>query len=131
MIRNKLVATVAVAILSPGLADAAPPLAGVWGGDQAILTLTQDGGTLTAGCAQGRLNGPVSLDAHSRFTAAGVLDATAQAGPQRADLRPQTESAQFTGAVEGETLRLTVRSDAGERTYVLTRGARPKIIRCL
>ena len=105
-------------------------LIGTWGGDQAQLTLTAAGGTLVAGCAQGRLDGPIRLGAHGRFKAAGTFEAQGP-GPQRADEGPAESGATFSGAVKGRTLKLTVRSVGGEQAYALTRGVRVKIIRCL
>jgi len=117
------------AVLGP-VAAQAEPLIGAWGGDQAVFTLTAEGGKLTTGCSQGRLAGPVSLDSRRHFDRPGSVE-VGRAGPQRAEQGPQTEPAQFSGVVEGQTLRLTVRSDAGERTYVMSAGAQPKLIRCL
>ena len=105
-------------------------LTGTWGGDQAQLTLTAAGGTLVAGCAQGRLDGPITLGAHGRFKTAGAFEIQAP-GPQRADEGPAETAATFSGAVQGQTLKLSVRSATGEQVYALTRGVRVKIIRCL
>ena len=119
----------AVAALAPSAA-LCEPLIGTWGGDQAQLTLTPEGGTLATGCAQGRLDGPIKLRAHGRFRAAGAFE-TQGPGPQRADEGPAESRATFSGVLDGQTLKLTVRSAAGEQAYALTRGLRVKIIRCL
>ena len=124
-----LAAAVALVAASPA---SAAVLSGVWGGDQAILTVGQDGASLKTGCAEGHIAGPVRIDRKGRISAHGTFQSFTP-GPQRADEEPGALDAAFTGRLRGQTLRLSVRP-AAERTahsFTLHRDAHPKLIRCL
>lgn len=130
MLARSVIPVLALVLLfGPLLAKADTPM-GVWGGDQAQLTLTASGGTLNLGCGQARFDGPLRLDAEGRFHVSGALQVYG-AGAQSADRPPAWRPAVFSGQVKGHTLQLSVRSAAGEDTYNLVEGARPKIVRCL
>ena len=104
-------------------------LTGIWGGRQAVLTVTADGARLEAACAQGGITGPIRLDRRGRFTAQGSFEAFT-GGPQRAD-GEGLASARYSGEVHGSTMTLVVRA-AGvpPEVLTLTRGVRPKLVRC-
>ncbi|MFD1613359.1 hypothetical protein ACFSCW_16270 [Sphingomonas tabacisoli] len=111
--------------------NAAPKasLAGVWSTPGAILTVDEGGsGRLEQDCAMGSF-GPVKADAHGRFQTTGRFE-TYQPGPQRAD-DDAGAPARFEGAVEGDTLRLTVHPHGGQpQSWTLAKGKRIKLIRC-
>jgi hypothetical protein len=120
----------AAAVAIAGMAQAAPaPLTGVWGGDQTILTLRANGGSLESSCAQGQIKGPVVLDDKGQFAAEGSFQ-TFRGGPQREDETGAPRAA-FTGKVDGDTLVLTIQGDGPPRRFSLTRDARPRLLRCL
>ena len=117
-----------LAFVMTGAANPATPLSGVWGAPGTMLTLGAEGARLEQDCASGSF-GPVHADARGRFTAMGRFEAY-QPGPQRVDETPGG-NASFAGAIEGDTLRLTIRpADGAAHDLTLTRGKRVKLIRC-
>ena len=62
-------------------------LTGVWGGDQAILTVGEAGASLKTGCAEGHIAGPLRIDRRGRISAQGTFQSFTP-GPQRADEEP-------------------------------------------
>ncbi len=129
MIRSPLLAMFAAAILVPGLARAAEPLAGVWGGDRSILTLRGDGGSFESGCSYGEWNGPAAPDPGGRFVVKGHFRG-ALAGAQQ-EAPSAGPSAEFAGQVRDDTLVLSIRGDGAPRQVTLKRGVRPRMVRCL
>ncbi len=131
MVNSARILAAAVVLIGASPASAAV-LTGVWGGDQAILTVGEDGASLKTGCAEGHIPGPVRIDRRGRIAARGTFQSFTP-GPQRADEEPGALAAAFTGRLRGQTLSLTVRA-AAERTahsFTLRRDAHPKLIRCL
>jgi len=130
-IRNAMLLGAAFAMT--GAASPPASLSGVWGARGAILTVGADGARLEQDCASGSF-GPVRVDAHGRFKANGRFE-TFQPGPQRADVDEAPGgaggNASFDGAVNGNTLRLTIHSaEGGAHDLTLTKGMRVKLIRC-
>ena len=114
-------------------ATAPTPLAGEWGGDHVALTFTGSSARVEYDCAHGRVDGPLRLDANGRILAHGV-HVRERGGPVREGDVPDAHPAEYRGRVEGRTLRLTVRLlDTGQEvgTFVLRRGATPRLLRCL
>lgn len=127
----RFVTLLGIAAIMSGASAPKASLAGIWGGPDAALTLTADGGRLEQGCASGSF-GPVRPDARGRFKVAGRFEAY-EPGPQRVDEGggPNQASAQFEGVVQGDTLRLTIRPAHGAAaTHMLVKGKRTKLIRC-
>jgi hypothetical protein len=128
MSKSALVVLAALAIA--GMVQAAPaPLTGIWGGDQTILTLRANGGSLESSCAQGQITGAVVLDDKGQFAAEGSFQ-TFRGGPQRDDESGAPRAA-FTGKVKGDTMVLTIQGEGAPRRFTLTRDARPRLLRCL
>jgi hypothetical protein len=121
----------AVALLAPTVA-LAKVLDGRWGGDQAILTLSPDGGRLDAGCESLSIRAGLQADASGRFNAVASLEAY-QPGPQRADEPLAAPQVRLTGQVSGAVMTLHVEASAGRpaHAYVLRRDAPAKVVRCL
>jgi hypothetical protein len=132
MIRLALVAAAASVGLAPPAQDAPGEiLLGVWGGDRVVAVFSVDGAKIQQDCAEGSIPTPVRLDRARRFEIAGVY-AASRPGPEREDETgppPATYSGQL---VRSTTLRLTIHPAAGaqDRSYVLERGAKPKLVRC-
>ncbi len=125
---SALAALLSLAAVAP---SHAATLTGAWGGAGVALNATATSADLQADCAHGRIDGPLSLDASGGFSGVGSYE-TYHAGPQQADEPGTPPTATFAGRIKGETLELTVISKpSGERIhYVLTRGARPVLVRC-
>ena len=124
---------IALLLLLPAGAAASPSgLSGVWGGDDMVATFSKVGARLEAGCAQGEISGPVRLNKSGRFAQGGVFQVF-HGGPQRADEDAAAPNARFAGQVRSGILELdiVVQDDPTPRHYVLRRGVRPKLVRCL
>jgi hypothetical protein len=107
-------------------------LTGQWGGDRAIMMLTDKGGQISYDCGQGSIEGGIGLDAKGGFRAKGRHE-DYMSGPQHADMAPMLKPAAYRGSVTGKILTLHVRvaGESAERTYRLEQDRRTKIIRCL
>jgi hypothetical protein len=113
---------------------ATPPqiLTGQWGGDRAIILLTEKGGQISYDCGQGSIDGGIRLDAKGSFQAKGRHEEY-MSGPQHGDMAPMLKPAVYHGSVTGKILILHVRitGEPAERMYRLEQDRRTKIIRCL
>lgn len=106
---------------------------GAWGGDHIALTVTVDGATLEYDCAAGTMDGAITTDAEGRFHSLGIHD-IGHGGPARQDEIPDRHPASYRGHIVGDTMTLTVTltdRDTEVGTFELTRGAAPRIVRCL
>jgi hypothetical protein len=120
-------------VLFPGCASAeGHALTGAWGGSGVSLVVEAGSARLQADCAQGHIDGPIALDGAGRFSAKGAFEAR-HGGPQLVEEgAPAAPAARFDGRVRGDTMELTVTGpgDAAPVKYLLTRGARPTLVRC-
>lgn len=107
-------------------------LTGQWGGDRAIMMLTDKGGQISYDCGQGSIEGAIRLDAKGGFRAKGRHE-DYMPGPQRAEMAPALKSADYRGSVTGKmlTLRVLIAGEPAELTYRLAQDRRTKIIRCM
>ena len=83
-------------------------------------------------CASGSIAGPIKLGADGSFTAEGSF-LPHQAGAQRANEGVAPLSARYTGEVRNDAMQLSILA-AGATTpqlFMLRRGAKVKLIRCL
>jgi hypothetical protein len=102
---------------------------GVWGGDNAILTVAADGADVEFECAHGRIAQPIRIDGKGDFDLAGTYEAETP-GPSRDD-GPPPAPARYQGAIRGDTLTLVVsRADQGIGSYSLTRGRAVVLRKC-
>ena len=107
----------------------AAPLVGMWGGDQAVLTLDSGGGRLETSTGHALLTGAVRPNAKGRFVAKGVYF-NDPPGPAVADRAPDQTAARFEGNVTGPQMRLRVQMrGAPTQTFSLTANRRIKLIR--
>lgn len=123
----------AALLLLPGCASAhGRALTGAWGGPGVSLVVEAASARLQADCAEGHIDGVVTLDGAGRFTAAGAFEAH-HGGPQLVEEgTPAGAPARFSGRVRGDAMELTVTGLGGAAPirYTLTRGARPTLVRC-
>lgn len=117
-------------LIGAGTANAAtPPLVGMWGGEQAALTLDAQGGRLELGTGHAVLNGPVHPNAKGRFVAKGVYFSDPP-GPTVADKAPDQTPARFEGVVGREDLTLKLKAKgATTQVFTLKANRRVKLIR--
>lgn len=133
--RNAIFLVGALTALAPACATqptAGDPV-GAWGGDHIALSVTVDGATLEYDCAAGKMDGAVTVDAEGRFHALGTHD-IGHGGPAQQDEIPDRHPASYRGHIAGDTMTLSVTlTDRGTEvgTFQLTRGAAPRIVRCL
>lgn len=120
-----------------GCAFAAPAkdktLTGSWGGPHIGLEITGETARIEYDCAQGTIDGPIVLDRAGRFEATGTHTAE-HGGPVREGEEPKPQPARYKGKIKGKILTLTVTlTDSGENagTFTLTRGATPRLVKCL
>lgn len=121
-----------------GCAAASPAkqetLTGSWGGAHIVLELTAEGGRVEYDCAHGTIAGPVIPDREGRFEAAGTHSAEHPGPVREEDERREGQPARYRGKLSGDTLTLTVTlKDSNEEigTFTLTRGATPRLMKCL
>lgn len=115
-----------------GIAAPSKALTGQWGGDRAIMMLTENGGQISYDCGQGSIEAAVRPDAKGNFRVKGRHEEFA-GGPQRADVTPLLKPAEYRGSITGKmlTLRVRIAGEVADRIYRLEQGRRTKIIRCL
>ena len=110
--------------------DALTP--GGWGGERIRFEVTAGGARGEDGCAHGRVEGRIVVDAAGRFDAEGV-HYEERAGPERAGESAPRYPVRLSGRVGGSLMKLTVtRRDNGEEvgTYTLVRGGEAKLVKC-
>lgn len=137
MIRNGIL-SVLIAAVWIGCALASPPkekpvLTGNWGGLHISLEITGKTARIEYDCAHGTIDGPIALDGEGHFEAAGT-HAPERGGPVREGEEPEARPARYKGKLTDKTLTLTVTlADSGEDagTFTLTRGATPRLTKCL
>jgi hypothetical protein len=111
-------------------ASAASGLIGLWGGDQAQLTLDASGGRIEYDCGAGTIDAPVIPDSSGTFSLRGKHEGFLSR-PTAMDT--MASDAAYRGVIRGERMTLTVQiaGEKSERVYVLVRGQRVKLKRCL
>lgn len=102
-----------------------------WGGEHVMLSTSSTGATLEFDCATGQITQPIVVDKKGNFDVAGTFTPQ-HGGPVRKDESTPTHPAHYSGHVEGDTMTLKVIRDQQEiGTFTLTRGAQPKLMKCL
>ncbi|MDB6162720.1 MAG: hypothetical protein JWL98_152 [Xanthomonadaceae bacterium] len=99
-----------------------------------LLTLTASGGRIEYDCGQGTIDAPLRPDAGGAFSVRGT-HLQGHGGPARVQEDEPTSTAvpaNYSGTVNGDTMRLRVTSNGDELgTYTLRRGADPQMVHCL
>ena len=104
---------------------------GTWGGEHILLTISASGGTLEFDCAAGQIRQPIAVDRNGNFDMAGTFTPQ-HGGPVRKDESTFSHPARYSGHVDGDTMSLKVVREQQEiGKFILTRGAPPKLTRCL
>jgi hypothetical protein len=115
-------------------ASAASRLAtGIWGGDHIRLEVTDQGATVEFDCAHGTIPRRIILDRLRRFDAGGQFVAE-HGGPVRQDEQVSGYGVRFTGRVDGQRMKLTVRNSATKEligNFTLFHGREARLMKCL
>jgi hypothetical protein len=107
--------------------------AGVWGGEHAGVTVTQDGAVVEFDCAHGEIGARLLLDDSSRFDLPGTF-VLEQGGPVRPGQILPTSEARYRASIDGRRMRLEVTLvGTGERigAFELVLGESPRLLKCL
>jgi hypothetical protein len=123
---------VALSACSTTTAPDAVVVSGTWGGDHALLEVTDTTASIEFDCAHGTLSVPLTLNR-------GAFDVTGDyvqehGGPIRSDETVDRQAARYTGTVSGSTMTMLVTLTATGQdrgTYTLTRGASGRVFKCL
>ena len=104
---------------------------GMWGGKHARLDVTPTGGSLDFDCAHGKLKEPLRVDAQGRFRAKGTYTQE-RPGPTRVDDTDTTRDVEYSGSIEGETMRLeiAVPGQSELMSFELVRDQMGRMIKC-
>lgn len=81
--------------------------AGAWGGNHAVLTLTESGGRIEFDCAHGTIDEPVTVNAEGLFDVRGTYSRE-HGGPIRRGEEEERRPARYSGTVRDETMTLTI-----------------------
>jgi hypothetical protein len=103
---------------------------GMWGGDHAVLELTDKGGEIEFDCARGRFDEPVRVDKNGRFEVKGTF-MPEHAGPVRRNEEAVQIDTRYKGHLAGTTMTLVVVRGGKEiGSFKLVQGTRPILKKC-
>ena len=106
--------------------------AGVWGGPNVRLQVSEQGATVEFGCAHGSMLEPIKPDASGLFSVAGTYTPE-HGGPIRKDETANDLPATYKGRVSGDTMRLEIvlpDKTIQPPPFTLIRGGGGKLIKC-
>ncbi|HEU5459179.1 MAG TPA: hypothetical protein VFU83_01745 [Pyrinomonadaceae bacterium] len=103
---------------------------GVWGGQHINMEVGENSATIEYDCASGVIDGPLVMDSNGNFKLRGK-HRIERGGPVRADEPPNEQPATYTGAINGNTMTLTLKvSDSDEETFTLEKGKQGELFKC-
>lgn len=105
---------------------------GSWGAPHIRIEVGQHSATIDYDCANGNIDGPLTLDSKGRFTWRGTHRREGP-GPIRVDMESDGQPAIYTGSVKGDTMILTVKlanSNQVVDTFTLKRGGFGRVFKC-
>ena len=105
---------------------------GTWGGQQINISIEGNAATVEYDCANGTINGPLKVDRNGRFSLSGT-HVREHGGPIRADEKPPSQPARYTGRIDGKKMTLTVtlpNSNEKLGTFTLTHGQSGRLRKC-
>jgi hypothetical protein len=126
------IAILAIGASPMATANAGAGPLGVWGAQNAVLTIGSSKSRIEWGAAEATINGPIKPDAKGRFKTTGHYLAYTP-GPDRVDIAPARRDAHIEGRVVGDIIEMTMHI-AGDKTtqrYTFKKGQRSKLIRML
>src|SRR5262249_37594556 len=107
-----------------------PSLEGEWGGDHALLTVSDQTSHVELDCAHGDFSSALHSD---RFAVAGTF-VREHGGPIRVDEKADSHPAMFSGTVSGSSMTLTIHlTDTNESigSFTLSRGSPGRVVKCV
>lgn len=135
--RNRLLVIISLVLLiatsassRPRKMQRIPP--GTWGGSHIRIEVGPLSATIEYDCANGMIEGPITIDSKGRFTWRGTHNRE-HGGPVRIDEQTNGRPAIYSGSIKGETMTLTVKlADTNEvlDTYTLKRGSQGRVFKC-
>ena len=125
---NRFLHSAAALIL---MAGSSPLAEGAWGGPGIQMTVGPQGAVLELDCANGTIDGPVTIGKDGRFRASGTYQVE-RGGPMR-EGEETGRPAVYEGRVEEKKLTLVITLAEGKEeigTWELTQGRYGRIIKC-
>jgi hypothetical protein len=117
---------------TPGSASSPNQLSpGIWGGNQAILEISDGKSSLEFACANGTISEPIVLDSEGRFEVPGFYTREGP-GPVRQGGNNQSR-ALYSGVVKDDTMTLSIRLDGSSDELLnvsITRGKQGRLRKC-
>ena len=107
--------------------------AGAWGGEHALLVVSDTAASLEFDCAAGRIGGALPVTADGGFSWDGVY-VVGHGGPIRQDEVPDERPATYFGTTNGRDMSLHVRVKDGSipvLDFQLERGRDARVFKCL
>lgn len=105
---------------------------GVWGGEHVHLDVNSNSAKIEFDCAHGMIEGPFTVDANGEFSWKGTF-ARERGGPVTSNDESSGEPAVYSGSINQETMKLTVRL-ANEKeplgTFELNQGKEGRLRKC-
>jgi hypothetical protein len=137
MDRKRLLVLVSLVLLIVSLAAARPRKmqrlqTGSWGGSHIRIEVGSGSATIDYDCANGTINGPLTIDSKGHFTWRGFHNQE-HGGPIRIDEQGNGRAAIYSGWIKGDTMTLTVKlADTTEvvESYTLKRGSAGRVFKC-
>jgi hypothetical protein len=106
---------------------------GQWGAQGVSMEVAGSGATLNFDCAHGSISEAIVPDGNGKFVVKGFF-AREHPGPIREGEDSSGQPATYTGAVDGQTLTLTITltgTNEAIGTFTLTHGKMGRIRKCL
>jgi hypothetical protein len=105
---------------------------GSWGAPHIRIEVGQRSASIDYDCANGTIDGPLTLDSKGRFNWRGTHTREGP-GPIRVEAASDGQPAIYTGSVKGDTMTLTVKlADSNQvvDTFTLKRGGAGRVFKC-
>ncbi len=108
-------------------------LLGSWGGEHALLTLTESGGSMEYDCATGTVAADWAVTSDGQFSATGSFLA-GHGGPIGWQEDTTSRPASYRGSIHGSVMQFTVTlTDSAQvlGNYLLRQGSNGSVFKCL
>ncbi len=105
---------------------------GPWGGQDVEMQVNEHGATLEFACANGNISEPLLIDAKGKFRARGTFQPQ-HGGPNRRDESASGIDVTYTGAVQGDTMKLEFilpEKQQHQGPFTLVRGQEGHLRKC-
>lgn len=103
---------------------------GVWGGQHINIEVGEKSAQIEYDCASGVIDGPLVVDGNGRFNLRGTHKME-RGGPTRQNDEVKSQPANYTGAIKGNTMTLTLKlGDSDVETFTLEKGKPGDLFKC-